>query len=287
MKASPATLPTLLLTVLLTAAAVPAAAQLEMPRVSQAASVTQRIGVTDVTIHYHRPGVKGRTIWGALVPYDKVWRAGANDRTTFTASDDVLIEGQPLPAGTYGLMMIPRADSWVIIFSKVADAWGAFNYSEDNDALRVEVKPHEAPAHEWLEYGFENLTDDSAEAVLHWDRLAVPFRVSVDLDARVMANLRGVVRWQYPYAAASYALDSGKHLDEAKHWIEASLALDRNFWNLSAKARLLAESGDYDQALSVGNEALAAADAMEQPPEEGYRKRLEDEMAGWRRETVR
>jgi len=280
------TLSTLLLALLSILAALPAAAQLDMPRTSPSASVTQTIGVTEVTIHYHRPGVKGRTIWGGLVPYDQVWRAGANDRTTFTTSDDVMIEGQPLAAGTYGLVMIPHPDAWVIVFSKVADAWGAFDYSPDNDALRVEVSPHEAPMQEWLEYGFENLTDDSADAVLRWDRLAVPFKVSVDLDARVMANLRSVVRWQYPYRAATYALESGKHLDEAERWIEASLALDRNFYNLAAKARLLAESGDYGQAIQVGQQALDAADAMEQAPEEGYVRALENDMDGWRRETA-
>ncbi len=264
----------------------PAAAQLDMPRTSQAASVTQTIGVTEVTIRYHRPGVKGRTIWGGLVPYDKVWRAGANDRTTFTATDDVMIEGKPLSAGTYGLMMIPGARSWTIIFSKVADSWGAFDYSQDNDALRVEVTPHEAPRHEWLEYGFENLADDSADAVLRWDRLAVPFHVSVDLDARVMANLDAVVRWQYPYRAATYALESGKHLDQAMHWVEASLALERNFWNLAAKARLLAATGDHAQAIEVGQEALKAAEGMEQPPQAPYLQALRDEIDGWRDEPA-
>ena len=280
-------IPLLAAVVLLLATAGPAAAQLEMPRTSQPASVTQTIGVTEVTIRYHRPGVKGRTIWGALVPYDEVWRAGANDRTTFSASDDVMVEGQPLPAGTYGLLMIPRPDSWVVIFSKVADAWGAFDYTPDNDALRVEVSAHEAPSQEWLEYSFENLTDDSADAVLRWDRLAIPFEVSVDLDARVMANLRSVVRWQYPYRAATYALDSGKHLEEAGKWIEASVALDRNFWNLAAKARLLAEAGDYGQAIQAGQQALTAAETMDQPPQEEYLQALEDEMDGWRRESVR
>ena len=267
--------------------AIPAAAQLDMPRTSQSASVTQTIGVTQVTIHYHRPGVKGRTIWGRLVPFGEVWRAGANDRTTFSASDDVMIEGQPLPAGTYGLMMIPRPESWVIIFSKVADSWGAFDYTPDNDALRVEVSAHEAPSQEWLEYSFENLTENAADAVLHWDRLAVPFEVSVDLDARVMANLHSVVRWQYPYRAATYALESGKHLDEAMQWIEASLALDRNFWNLGAKARLLADAGEYGQAVQTGQQALDAAETMDQPPQKEYLQALEDEMDGWRREGVR
>ena len=262
------TLATILL--VLTAAALalpdPAAAQLEMPRTSPAASITQRIGVTDVTIEYHRPGVKGRAVWGGLVPYDEVWRAGANERTTIRFSDDVMIEGEPLAAGTYGLLAIPRSESWVIIFSEKADAWGAFGYDEANDALRVEVAPREAPPREWMEIRFEDLADDAATAVLHWDRLAVPFRISVDLDARVMENLTSVVRWEYPYQAATYALDQGEHLEEAMGWIEASLALERNFWNLAAKARLLARSGDHSEAVQTGEAALQAAEAMDDPP---------------------
>lgn len=273
----------------LTAAALalpdPAAAQLEMPRTSPAASVTQRIGVTDVTIEYHRPGVKGRDVWGGLVPYDEVWRAGANERTTIRFSDDVMIEGEPLAAGTYGLLAIPRPESWVIIFSEKADAWGAFGYDEANDALRVEVAPREAPPREWMELRFEDLADDAATAVLHWDRLAVPFRISVDLDARVMENLTSVVRWEYPYQAATYALDQGEHLEDAMGWIEASLALERNFWNLAAKARLLARSGDHSEAVQTGEAALQAAEAMDDPPPEGYRRELREEIASWRAET--
>jgi hypothetical protein len=132
-----------------------------------------------------------------------------------------------------------------------------------------------------MEFRFEDLAEDGATAVLHWDRLAVPFRVSVDLDARVMDNLTSVVRWEYPYQAAGYALDTGSHLDEAMHWIDASLALERNFWNLAAKARLLARSGDPAGAAQVGQEALDLANAMDDPPPEGYRRELAEEIAGW------
>lgn len=268
---------------LVTLGAPPAAAQLDMPRTSPAASVSQVIGVTEVTIDYHRPAVRERTVWGALVPYGEVWRAGANDRTTFTVSDDVEVEGEPLPAGTYGLLAIPETGAWTLIFSEVADAWGAFDYSPDNDALRVRVTPEEGPPREWLQYGFEHLGDDSATAVLHWDRLKVPFTISVDLDDTVAAGIREVVRWEYPYQAASWALERGEHLDEAMTWTDASIALERNFWNLAAKARLHAAAGDLEEAVDLGEEALDAAEAMENPPPEAYRARLAEELDDWRR----
>jgi len=270
--------------ILLSTLAGPAAAQIEMPRTSQAASVSQRIGVTDVTIEYHRPGVKGRPIWGGLVPYDEVWRAGANERTTFSASDDVMVEGQPLPAGTYGLVTIPHAASWEIVFTKTADAWGAGTYDPSDDALRVEVTPREGPRTEWLEYRFEDLADDSATVLLCWDKVVVPFRVSVDLDSRVMENLRAVVRWEYPYQAATYALEHDRYLDDAMSWIEASLALERNFWNLATKARLLARADRYEEAIQQAREALRVAQEMEPPPAEGFRDTLTRDIETWRAE---
>lgn len=270
---------------LLLALAAPASAQLEMPRTSQAASVSQRIGVTDMTIEYHRPGVKGRPIWGGLVPYDEVWRAGANERTTFKVTDDVMVEGEPLPAGTYGLVTIPHVDSWEIVFTKTSDAWGAATYDPSDDALRVEVTPREGPRTEWLEYRFEELTDESATVFLCWDKLVVPFRVSVDLHARVMENLRAVVRWEYPYQAATYALEHDRYLDDAMAWIEASLALDRNFWNLATQARLLAREGSFEEAIERASEALAIAQTMEPVPAEGFRDALSRDIEIWRAEN--
>lgn len=149
-------------------------------RASLRASAMQRIGVdTDITIVYSRPGVKGRTIWGELVPYDKVWRAGANENTTFEVTRDVLINGQKLPAGKYGLHMIPGEKEWTIIFSKNNSAWGSFSYKQEEDALRATVTPEEAPHQEWLMYGFENLAGTSVTAYLWWEKLKVPFEVKV------------------------------------------------------------------------------------------------------------
>ena len=128
---------------------------LDLPRQSQHAVVSQRIGITDITINYHRPLVNDRKVWGRLVPYGQVWRAGANENTTITFSDPVTIEGKPLDRGTYGLHMIPNADEWTVIFSKNSTSWGAFTYKQDEDALRVNVKPQTAEMHNALTYDFD------------------------------------------------------------------------------------------------------------------------------------
>lgn len=149
-------------------------------RASLMASVMQRLGVdTDITIVYSRPGVKGRKIWGGLEPYGKVWRAGANENTTFEASKDILVNGQKLPAGKYGLHMIPGEKEWTIIFNKDNAAWGSFSYDQNKDALRISVTPKEAPAQEWLMYGFDDLAGTSATGYLWWEKLKVPFEIKV------------------------------------------------------------------------------------------------------------
>lgn len=162
------------------------------PDVSQGASVSQTIGLNDeVTIVYHRPGVKGRNVWadksdnpqiGPLVPREgkpRPWRAGANEATTITFTCDVLVEGKPLAAGTYGLFMIPTDKNWTVIFSKNPNQWGAFRYNKDEDALRVDVAPVEAPHQEWLTYGFDDPGPWSTVAFLHWEKVKVPFKIEV------------------------------------------------------------------------------------------------------------
>ena len=150
------------------------ATELNLPTLSQRAVVIQRIGLTDISIVYHEPYVGGREIWGKTVPYGKVWRAGANENTTITFADDVSVEGKPLPAGTYGLHLIPNPDHWTIIFSKNSTSWGSFSYDEKEDALRVDVTPHAAEFREALTYTFDDIKPDSAAATLRWDKLAVP-----------------------------------------------------------------------------------------------------------------
>ena len=155
-------------------------ADLNLPDVSQLAVIKQRIGLTDIKITYHRPLVNGRKIWGGLVPLGEVWRAGANENTTVDLSDAITVEGQPLPKGTYGLHMIPTADTWTVIFSKMSTAWGSYSYDQKEDALRVTVKPRANEMEEALEYEFEGLTADSANLTLKWEKLRRPSRTCAD-----------------------------------------------------------------------------------------------------------
>src|ERR1700731_940681 len=154
---------------------------LDLPYASQAAQVKQRVGVTDITITYHRPLVNDRKIWGGLVPFGQVWRAGANENTTIEFSTPVSVEGKPLPPGKYGLHMIPNPDTWKIIFSKMAVAWGSYTYKQTEEALGVDGKPRPSnEMEEALEYVFEDLKPDSVSVTMKWEKLAVPFGVSVN-----------------------------------------------------------------------------------------------------------
>ncbi|MDP2981926.1 MAG: DUF2911 domain-containing protein [Candidatus Latescibacter sp.] len=173
---------------------IPSAAQAqgEKVRASLKASVTQRLGIdTDITIDYSRPGVKGRVIWGKLVPYglapgnnyskDKPfpWRAGANENTTIQCTKDILVEGKKLPAGKYGIHMIPSEKNWIIAFSKKNDLDGSYLYNQEDDIFRITVTPISSPHQEWLLYGFDDLSGTSATAFLHWEKLKVPFKIQI------------------------------------------------------------------------------------------------------------
>src|SRR5437763_2550924 len=186
-----------------------AQSDLKLPDVSQAAEVKRRIALTDITINYHRPLVSGRKSWGPLVPYGKVRRAGANENTTIEFSDPVSVEGQPLPKGTYGLHMIPNPDSWTVIFSKTNTGWGSYSYKQDEDALRVNVKPRSlAEIKEALEFEFEDLKPESTSLTLKWAKLGDPFTVSITDSDQTLQNilaqlkLRGPFTWQALYQGA-------------------------------------------------------------------------------------
>ena len=228
--------------------------EIGLPDVSQAAKVEQRIGVTDVTITYHRPLVSGRKIWGGLVPYDKVWRAGANMNTTFDVTWPVSIEGKPLAKGTYGLHMIPSADSWTIIFSKAAQSWGSFTYNQAEDALRVTVHAHPTPMKSALQYTFDDLKPDSAVVTMAWEKLAVPFRISVNDEETVLPYIRQQLRgiqqysWVPPNEAAQYCLTKKIDLPEALKWAELSIQNEERFENLATKADILRALGKNDEA---------------------------------------
>ena len=243
-------------TLLLFITVIGARAQTEigLPDASQAATVQQRIGVTDVTITYHRPLVGGRKIWGGLVPYDKVWRAGANLNTTFDVTWPVSIEGKSLPKGTYGLHMIPTADSWTIIFSKAAHSWGSYTYDQAEDALRVTVKPQPAPMKEALQYTFDDVKADSAVVTMAWEKLAVPFHITASDEETVLPyvrqQLRGIQQysWGPPNEAAQYCLTKKINLPEALKWAELSIQNEERFENLATKGDILKAMGNTAEA---------------------------------------
>src|SRR4051812_19438199 len=209
-------------------------ADLELPDASQLAVNKQRVGLTDITITYHRPLVNGRKIWGGLVPLGEVWRAGANENTLVDVSDAITVEGQPLPKGTYGLHMIPTADTWTVIFSKVSTAWGSYTYDQKEDALRVTVKPRPIEMEEALEYEFEDLKPDSATLTMKWEKLAVPMKLAASIDTTV-ANIRGQMRgisqfqWQAANQAANFCLTHKVNLDEALKWVNISIQNEERF----------------------------------------------------------
>jgi tetratricopeptide (TPR) repeat protein len=242
---------------------------LDLPLPSQPAVVSQRIGITDITIKYHRPLVTERKIWDGLVPYGKVWRAGANENTTITFSDPVMIEGKPLDMGTYGLHMIPDANEWTIIFSKASTSWGSFSYDKAEDALRVTVKPKAAEMHNALTYDFDELQANSAVVELEWERIAVPFKVSVNVHDVVQASLKKQLRGLSQYTwmswddAANYWLTEKTDLDEALIYANKSIENEDRFDNEMTKSKILAALNRKDDAAAAQKKALDLASPLQ------------------------
>lgn len=245
------------------------ATELRLPEVSQRAAVTQRIGLTDVAIVYHSPLVGGRELFGKIIPYGKMWRAGANENTTIAFTDDVSIEGKPLTAGTYGLHMIPEQDQWTIIFSKNSTSWGSFTYDEKEDALRVTVKPRTAEFRDSLAYTFDDLKPDSAAATLRWDKLAVPFVVWVDVKAITERSIKNQLRnvggftWSGYDEAATWCLDGNCSLEEALKWEDTSIQAEERFENLLTKSQILDAMGKKQDAETLRTQAMDVATGVQ------------------------
>jgi len=242
---------------------------LDLPRVSQHAKVTQRIGITNITIDYNRPLVNGRKIWGGLEAYGKVWRAGANENTTIDFSDPVRVEGKPLPRGTYGLHMIPGEKEWTVIFSKNHTSWGSYTYDPAEDALRVTVSPQNTELHEALTYLFENPKPQSTVVAMRWEKIAVPFKVDVNVDEIVQASvkneLRGAAKWTWQGwdEAANYLLVQKVALEDALKYCDESMAVEERFDNLITKANVLDALNRQNDSASIRKKALTLGSAVQ------------------------
>ena len=290
-----------------------ASAQIRTPRPSAKASVMETIGVTDVTITYSRPGVKGRTIWGdplpeqaatkgeatlddqnvrpkgaPIVPWGHAWRTGANEATQFVVTDDVLINGQKLPAGSYSLHTIPTHDEFTIIFNSIANQWGSFNYDPAKDTLRVKVKPEWSEhSKEWLEYWIDPINDNSAQVNIRWEKVRVPFIVEVkDVQGLTMQKARASVAaakaddFVTPLQAANYALQNKLSVEEAIGWLDRSIKIKETIGNLGLRARVLAEQGKTTEAIAAGERAIQVGkDAKANPTQIANMEKL---VAEWK-----
>jgi len=241
---------------------------LVLPQLSPRASVSEVVGTTTVTVDFHRPGVKGRKIWGNpdLVPFGHVWRMGANEATTIRFSDAVKINGAPLAAGTYAIFAIPGPDQWTLVFNRNWRQMGAFDYQAKDDVLRFDVKPKSMSVFsEWLTYAIEPASRSSAYVDLRWERLRISFLVEVDLEALVTPRLKqaiaraGARDWRVFSDAAQYYLEEGRELTQALAWVDRSVRIQENPTNLYVKARILRELGQPPQALAILDKALRLA----------------------------
>ncbi len=238
---------------------------LTQPRASQQASVSQRVGLTDITINYHKPGVKGREIWGTLVPYDQVWRAGANDNTTISFGTRVTINGNEVPAGKYGLHMIPTEKNWTIILSKDNAAWGSFFYDESHDQLRFTTTPGATDFQEWLSYTVDDVSPNSTTVSLRWENLRIPFTIDVDANQIVAESMEEQLTglagfgWQGWNQIANYYMLNNMDMDEALAYVDRSIGINQNVTNSFTKAIILEETGKTEEAAKMKEEAFVSA----------------------------
>jgi tetratricopeptide (TPR) repeat protein len=242
---------------------------LTLPDASQHATVMQQVGLTEIKIDYHRPGVKGREIWGALVPYNQVWRAGANQNTTISFSKDVIIAGQNVPAGTYGLHMIPTEKDWTIILNRDYRAWGSFFYVEANDLMRFTVTPQSSEFREWLLYIFDEVTPGSTIASLNWEKLKIPFKIEIDLHKQILDDMAVQLTsipgffWQGWNQAAMYCYVNNINLDQGLIWADHSISLTKNVTNTYTKALILADLDKDSESAELKKEAFANASEVD------------------------
>jgi hypothetical protein len=233
------------------------------PQASQKASISQRIGLTDIEVVYHRPTVNNRVVWGGIVPYDQVWRAGANENTTISFSTDVMVENKKVAAGTYGLHMIPTKNTWTIILSKDNAAWGSFFYNEKNDAVRFTVNPIANDFQEWLSYSFDQLSAKATTLTLKWEKLSIPIKIEVDVNETVIASMEKELTgipgffWQGWNQIALYALTNNYNLEKASAWVERSIGINKNLTNLMTKSLILESMGKSQEAEKFKKEAFA------------------------------
>jgi hypothetical protein len=262
-------------------AAAPALAQqLDLPRPSPNAKISQMVGVTEIAVEYSSPAVKGRKIWGGLVPYGQVWRAGANNATKISFSKDVIVDGKPLPAGSYSFFVQPTATKWTLILNKEVNQSGT-QYKKESDVMRVDVKPQPAPMRERLAYQVTNFTDSTASLDLEWEKVRVSLPVKLHTDEQVTANIKGLQNggWSPWTQAARWELDQ-KNYDNGLALVEKSIGLKETWLNTFVKAQLLAGKGNYKEALPLAQKAKEMGD--KEPESFFFKQDVENAIKAWK-----
>lgn len=261
-------------------------AALDVPQPSPAATVSQTVGTSKVTIAYHRPGVKGREIWGALVPFGEVWRMGANDATTLELSHDAKVAGKELPAGKYALFATPGKEKWQLILNAQSDQWGAYFRDAKKDVLAFDVAPAAGPHQEWLEYRILPETRERARVELAWEKLRVSFPVEFDVKAIVWKGIDAALAaakptdWSVLYQAAKYAFQSGERKEMAEGWLDEAMKRGSSFWMDELKGDLLAEKGKYAEAIPHVEKAIEASKKAGAP--DAWRDGARRKIDGWK-----
>ncbi|MFT7171769.1 MAG: hypothetical protein ACI80K_004923 [Paracoccaceae bacterium] len=240
------------------------AAPLEFPDASPAATLTQRVGVTDVEVSYNRPSMNGRKIFGGLQPFGEIWRAGANAATKVTFSGDVVFGGAEVPAGSYSLFAMPGQDEWTVILNTVADQSGAYGYKKSEDQVRVQVKPMTlSQPVETLAIGFMDFASGAATLYLEWETTRVPVRIDTKIAESMGPRIEAAMAadGEHPYfAAAMFYYDNDLDMDKAAAWIdEAVKANPQAFWISYRKGLILEKKGDNAGAIMAAKASLAQA----------------------------
>lgn len=255
----------------------------EVPQLSPLARVEQRVGVTDFSVTYSSPGVKGRTIWGGLVPWDKVWRTGANAPTKLEASREFSLGGTKVPAGTYSVFTIPGKASWTVILNKDPNA-SEQRYDKSKDAARITVKPEKLPyKRERLTFVFSDFTDDAANLDLEWEQVRIRIPLKLDTKALTAANIQDSLKeaWRPHWVSARYLLDSNGDLKQALTYANTSIAIQPTWWNQWTKAQILETQNKKGEARAAAQEAQKLGKG-EYVYENFYKQRIADAIAGWK-----
>jgi len=279
-------LPPVLLVAPLLAQTVPAPqTQMKPYRVSPAVTITHDLGISSFKLEYARPAVKGRKVWGELVPYGQLWRAGANSATVVTFSHAVRIDGNPVPAGAYALFAIPGPEHWTWVLNTQAKQWGAYFHKPADDVLRWTAKPRAIPHQEWLQYDLQPEGERAWRVELRWEKLAVPFEVEVDVRGIYWKHLEDTLakakdsEWMPWYQAADYCFKEGLQPDQALAWIEKSLKAGESFWNQECMGRILHKAGRTAEAIPHLERALELAKGK--APKE-WSANVEKDLAAWK-----